>query len=178
MEQEAPNCENIPSAPLILGTTKKKRKVSGKRKREEFILESQDQVIKQGQDGQVSVKEEPVLPPEVVVPKLEGMGPGVENAECEEDQGFVGDMAIAHNSFGDTLECPFCPKVFTHGWALRRHAATHEKKRYKCEICEKLMSRKDNLLAHQRAVHGYVPETKASVTEDTADGDGSSQPSE
>ena len=157
-----------PLLPMSLQCTspppKKKVKVSGKRKREEFIVGGQEPTRLQNK------KQNQALPPEVVVPKIEEAVGGVEDdadyqGKLEKVQ-LGAEIAGAHNSVGDTLECPYCPKVFASGFGLKRHAATHEKKRFKCEICEKLLSRKDNLLAHQRNVHGHVFESGTQESKD------------
>ena len=143
---------------------KKKAKVSGKRKREEFILGDQEpthqQIKKQNQDPK-----ETLSPQIVVLPKIEEVDGGVENDIGAEYEGEVGtgqlggEVEKAHNSLGETLECPFCPKVFASSSLLERHATTHQKKRFQCDLCEKVLSRKDNLMAHKRNVHGHVFES-------------------
>jgi len=156
---------------------KKKAKVSGKRKREEFILgdqESKHQKNKKQDQVQAEEKEELVH----VVPKIEEaeeLAEELENdAEGKQEESQVGaEVTRAFNSLGGTLECPYCPKVLASSYGLKRHALTHEKKRYKCEYCEKLLSRKDNLIAHKRNVHGhmfdengtYEPLSKATTVE-------------
>jgi len=174
---EVQNFENTSLPP------KKKAKVSGKRNREEFILggqeslnqknkkqnqvqteESQESINQQNKkQNQVQTEESQELVVEVV-PKIEEMSEELEDdAEMkqQEEESQVGaEGTRAFNSLGETLECPYCPKVLASSYGLKRHALTHEKKRYKCEYCEKLLSRKDNLIAHQRNVHGHVFESE------------------
>jgi len=161
VQEESQNFGGTPSPP------KKKAKVSGKRKREEFILGGQESIHQQNKkQNQVQTEEKQELVVEVV-PKIEEMVRGLENdAEMKQEveSQLGGEGTRAFNSLGETLECPYCPKVLASSYGLKRHALTHEKKRYKCEYCEKLLSRKDNLIAHQRNVHGHVFE---SVTHDT-----------
>lgn len=47
------------------------------------------------------------------------------------------------------FECTLCQKSFVSKYALSKHRLTHEK-HYRCEICEKMFSRKDNLQIHLR----------------------------
>jgi len=140
---------------------KKKAKVSGKRKREEFILGDQESKHQQNKkQDQVQAEERQELVH--VVPKIEEVEEvvtGLENAaevKQEEETQIGAEVSRAFNVLGDTLECPYCPKVLASSYGLKRHALTHEKKRYKCEYCEKLLSRKDNLIAHKRNVHGLM----------------------
>jgi len=173
VEEEYQTCyENPPSSVSLQSPPpppKKKAKVSNKRKREEFILGGQEPTHQQNK-RQIQVPKE-ALSPEVVVPKIEEAVKGVENDadyQGKLEKGQLGtEIAGAHNSHEETLECPYCPKVFASGFGLKRHAATHEKKRFKCDICEKLLSRKDNLLAHQRNVHGHVFESGTHEPKDT-----------
>ena len=161
VQEESQNFDDTSPPP------KKKAKVSGKRKREEFILGGQESIHQQNKkQNQVQSEESQELVVEVV-PKIEEMVGGLENDTEEKQEGesqLGAEGTRAFNSLGETLECPYCPKVLASSYGLKRHALTHEKKRYKCEYCEKLLSRKDNLIAHQRNVHGHVFE---SVTHDT-----------
>ena len=159
MEEERPNCDNIHQAP------KKKAKASRKRKREEFILGDHQESALQRDYMQNQVRKETSTPQDAMVPKTEEVGGGVESdVEYQGRQETWQTVAVvegAHNSLGENLECPYCPKVFASSFGLKRHATIHEKKRFKCDICEKLLSRKDNLLAHKRNVHGHVFENGA-----------------
>jgi len=154
--EESQSCDDFYPPP------KKKGKVGGKRKREEFILGDQEPTL-QRDKKQNQVPKKASSPPLVVPPKIEEVVGGVEiGAEYQgtQDKRQLGaEVEGAHNSLGETLECPYCPKVLASSFALKRHAITHEKKRFKCDICEKLLSRKDNLLAHKRNVHGHVFES-------------------
>jgi len=151
VEEESQSCEDPHPPP------KKKTKLGGKRKREEFILGDQEPTH-QRDKKQVSKEAPQLVVPKigVVVGEVES---GAENQGKQEKGQLGAEVERAHNSLGETLECPYCPKVFASSFGLRRHAITHEKKRFKCEICEKLLSRKDNLMAHKRNVHGQVFES-------------------
>jgi len=150
--EESQSCDDIHPQP------KKKAKVSGKRKREEFILGDQEPAHQRDKNVPKEASS-----PQLVVPKIERVVGRVEiDAEYQgkQEKGQLGaEVEGAHNSLGETLECPYCPKVLPSSFALKRHAITHEKKRFKCEICEKLLSRKDNLMAHKRNVHGHLFES-------------------
>ena len=159
VEEGHHNCDNIHQAP------KKKAKASRKRKREEFILGDHQEPALHRDNMQNQVRKEISSPQVAVVPKTEEVVGGAETDveyQGRQETGQLGAVvAGAHNSLGENLECPYCPKVFASSFGLKRHATTHEKKRFKCEICEKLLSRKDNLLAHKRNVHGHVFENGA-----------------
>jgi len=45
------------------------------------------------------------------------------------------------------FQCNTCLKMFATKFALNKHNLVHEKK-FQCEICEKIFSRKDNLQTH------------------------------
>ena len=156
MEEESQSCEDPHPPP------KKKTKLGGKRKREEFILGDQEPTH-QRDKKQVSKEAPQLVVPKigVVVGEVES---GAENQGKQEKGQLGAEVERAHNSLGETLECPYCPKVLPSSFALKRHAITHEKKRFKCEICEKLLSRKDNLMAHKRNVHGHVFEPPSKDT--------------
>jgi len=169
---------------------RKKRKESGKRKREEFILgESTTSTPLLAEQTRLPVEEgEAAINPEVVMQEHREEkqtdagqpGNGVVEVKTERVDDLMGngeepeenqpgtELGSAFNVLPGTLECPYCPKVFTSTYQLRRHVVCHEEKKYKCDYCEKLMSRKDNLMAHQRNVHGHllpggVPETLGSA---------------
>ena len=156
VEGEHQHCDEIhQQAP------KKGAKASRKRKRVEFLLgDHQGPTHRRDRDKKQNLVPEEVSSPQAaVVPKIEELGGGAESdtehggKEETERLGVV--VERAHNSLGENLECPYCPKVFASSFGLKRHATIHENKRFKCDICEKLLSRKDNLLAHKRNVHGW-----------------------
>ena len=165
---------------------RKKRKESGKRKREELILgESTTPLLAEqtrlpADEGQAAINPEVVMQEQrkeegqndagqlegngVVEVKTERVDDSMGNGEEPEENQPGTELGSAFNVLPGTLECPYCPKVFTSTYQLRRHVVCHEEKKYKCDYCEKLMSRKDNLMAHQRNVHGHLlPETLGSA---------------
>ena len=60
-------------------------------------------------------------------------------------------------------ECDICNKLFSNQSNLRKHIkSVHEKMKFKCEICG---SQKDNLRRHKKAVHSKSIEFKCTVCE-------------
>ena len=186
--EEPPQSESLAKCDSPL-KPRKKRKESGKRKREEFILgESTTPLVAEPtrlpvEEGEAAINPEVVMQeqreeeqtdagqPEgngVVEVKTERVDDSMGNGEEPEENQPGTELGSAFNVLPGTLECPYCPKVFTSTYQLRRHVVCHEEKKYKCDYCEKLMSRKDNLMAHQRNVHGHLlpggaPETLGSA---------------
>lgn len=56
--------------------------------------------------------------------------------------------------------CPFCRRVFSHGYYLERHLRTHTDERpFSCDICERAFHMKHHLTNHRRNVHKVVDKT-------------------
>ena len=56
-------------------------------------------------------------------------------------------------------KCEPCGKEFLQESILQRHIDTvHEKKKYPCDLCNKLLSRPDKVVAHKKSVHQFIQE--------------------
>ena len=68
------------------------------------------------------------------------------------------EILLKHNH--SSYNCKICKKIIKDKWNFQRHIAScHEKKKFKCDLCEKKFSRHYNLLEHKNIVHyGIKPE--------------------
>lgn len=62
-----------------------------------------------------------------------------------------------HTQNQSFLECNICSKRFINHRSLERHQKIHKNVKFKCTLCEKVVSnRKDNIRRHIRHLHGDI----------------------
>lgn len=68
-----------------------------------------------------------------------------------------------HTQNKTLVECKQCRKRFFNQRTMERHQRIHKNLKYKCTICEKVVSnRKDNILRHLRHLHADVQKSELS----------------
>jgi hypothetical protein len=65
---------------------------------------------------------------------------------------------VCHSESSCKVSCEVCGQIIGHSVSLKRHMMSHEdkQKEYKCNECESVFTRKDNLQLHKKKIHGLV----------------------
>ena len=59
--------------------------------------------------------------------------------------------------------CPTCSQTFATRWVMTRHMLVHSPNKVKCQFCDKMFTRKDNLNHHVVKYHSNIAASAADV---------------